>query len=161
MKIIFLDVDGVLVTPRSHRASPGQEKNQGGLMGYFDPIAIGLLRRLCEITGAKVVLTSAWRYNYGPMEIQTLFLNLGFPKHHWHPMTFVPDIRGGAIRGEEVAAWLQENPGVVRYVLIDDSHDYLLDQLVNWVCPDNNEGFLLRDYEKALQILLTPEPPVA
>lgn len=62
MTVIFLDIDGVLCTPLSVRLNwlfrrPMERP-------FFDPIALGLLRRLVRRTGARVVLSSSWRYSF-------------------------------------------------------------------------------------------------
>lgn len=71
MKLIFLDVDGVLNSHRNILAFGGwpwpnieegsnAEKN-------LDPIAIGMLRAICEKTEAKIVLSSTWRLHVEPI----------------------------------------------------------------------------------------------
>lgn len=53
MKILFLDVDGVLNGHQKHRRSPYTKINRS---------CVGHLNRVLERTGCKIVLSSAWRY---------------------------------------------------------------------------------------------------
>lgn len=55
MKIIFLDIDGVL---------NGHARHPNGYCG-IDPACVYRLNRIVAETGAKVVVSSAWRYLIG------------------------------------------------------------------------------------------------
>lgn len=54
MKIIFLDIDGVLNSTKYDR-----ERKQND--GNIDITRLALLKRLVDSTNAKIVLTSTWR----------------------------------------------------------------------------------------------------
>ena len=59
-KVVFLDYDGTLNDVKyltSFHSKPGTHSGKDSL----DPKKISLLRNLCSMTGAKVVLTSSWR----------------------------------------------------------------------------------------------------
>ena len=56
-KIVFLDIDGVLCTPKSHPAFD----TRNGLIESWDLTAVQLIRRLCIDANAKIVVTSVWR----------------------------------------------------------------------------------------------------
>ena len=55
MKVIFLDIDGVLNCSKTH--------NPRNLPYVIDPKLLKRFERLLERTGAKVVLSSTWRYD--------------------------------------------------------------------------------------------------
>jgi HAD domain in Swiss Army Knife RNA repair proteins len=55
MKIIFLDIDGVL----NCKGTPNPRK----FPYIVDPKLLNRLQRLLERTGAEVVLSSTWRYD--------------------------------------------------------------------------------------------------
>ena len=59
-RLIMLDVPGVLYSDRS-ATRLGGTPNTGTLrdVRYFDPIALGYLRRLFGIAGARVVVSDA------------------------------------------------------------------------------------------------------
>jgi hypothetical protein len=76
--IIFLDIAGVLLTTRAL----GMQTNAGvrTLMETdpraaaqrvtFDQVGVGLLNRLCRVTGAKVVIASSWLYEIEEAKIR-------------------------------------------------------------------------------------------
>ena len=65
VSVIFLDFDGVLVTP----ASALRRSTSGGVS---DPDAVKALNVLVAETGALLVITSTWRLEYSPEELAEL-----------------------------------------------------------------------------------------
>lgn len=63
MKAIFLDIDGVLNSDRSFLAYNTIEGNTyyDNLFAHIDPIAVGLLNRLIDKSGAKNVFSTSHR----------------------------------------------------------------------------------------------------
>ena len=60
MKIVFLDIDGVLKTKQGLRRAYARH---GKLIpDSWDEGAVRNLNKLTEEAGAKIVLTSTWRY---------------------------------------------------------------------------------------------------
>ena len=60
MRVVFLDIDGVLV----HDKTVGRGRGQRGMWYYteqIDPQCANRLADICQAAGAKVVLCSAWR----------------------------------------------------------------------------------------------------
>lgn len=111
MKVIFLDIDGVL----NCDATP----NPRDLPYVVDKKLLARLRKLLDRTKAKVVLTSSWRVD--PIGL--------FAARYWKVpfMDVCPDMPDRP-RCEEICTWLKEHPKVTRYVVIDDDDDDL-DQL--------------------------------
>ena len=57
MKIIFLDIDGVLCTSRSHLAKHGK-----GIMDEWDDVGALAIYRACKFgENVKIVVSSTWR----------------------------------------------------------------------------------------------------
>lgn len=110
MKVIFLDIDGVL----NCKKTPNPRK----LPYVVDKKLLARLRRLLDRTGAKVVLSSSWRID--PVGL--------FAAEYWGvPFIDVcPDMPKSA-RCKEVLAWLSKHPKVTRYAIIDDEDDGLDD----------------------------------
>lgn len=118
MKIIFLDIDGVL--------NSSQYRDQLGMRYYsqiIDRRKMPLLKKIVEETGAEIVLSTSWRKFWNPGENQDdpvgqcicdLFRESGL----W--------IRGktpvleNAGRGDEIQTWLNRNPCIDGYVILDD-----------------------------------------
>lgn len=108
MKVIFLDIDGVLNSDRT--------PNPRNFPYIVDPKPLGRLKKLIARTGAKVVLTSTWRLDP---------VGLLAAKHFGVPfMDVSPDMPKKA-RSEEVRCWLSDHPKVSRYAVIDDEDDEL------------------------------------
>ena len=71
MRLVFLDVDGVLNTDRGVNLEyPAGEAPDGVIPDPRDPTFVPLdrapvenLQRLCQSTGADIVLTTSWRLN--------------------------------------------------------------------------------------------------
>src|SRR5690606_20696318 len=118
VKVIFLDIDGVLNSTRSSAALggmpwPGLKKERDWQL--FDPVAVGLLRRACEKTGAVCVLSSSWRALLDDFGLQDLAQRLGVKIIGRTRTT-----QGGEIRGKQIADWLEAHPEVDAYAILDD-----------------------------------------
>jgi hypothetical protein len=108
MKVIFLDIDGVL--------NSANTPNPRKFPYIVDPKLLKRFKRLLQRTGAKVVLSSTWRYD--PAGI--------FSAKHWGIpfIDVIPDMPKRP-RRDEVLAWLKAHPKVKRFVVIDDEDDEL------------------------------------
>jgi phosphoglycolate phosphatase-like HAD superfamily hydrolase len=106
MKIVFLDFDGVLITPKSaYRRTCSAE-------------AIAALNHLIEAAGAAVVVTSTWRLEYSEAELTELLRSWGM---RGQVLGVSPE---GRSRAEEIQAWMdgQAQP-VSDFVILDDMSD--------------------------------------
>ena len=145
-KIIFLDIDGVLNSVRSCAALRGYPWSfEAEQMGLFDEVALRLMRRAIEETGAKVVVSSTWRIR---RTIGELAAGLDMPVVGKTPRNNDERRRGG-----EIKDWLTDHPEVTAYAIVDDDSDMLEEQHPFFVHTDGKEGFLFRDYEKLMAIL--------
>ena len=142
MKLIFLDVDGVLNSIESMivNADSGSE---------LCPIRCGLVARLIRETGAKVVVSSSWRTG-NLANTRALLDKAGAGRIVSNIIGETPQGFDGH-RGSQIAAWLKEHPGVASYVILDDDSDMLPDQ--PFVHTSMACGFGLDDYLDALTIL--------
>jgi hypothetical protein len=108
MKIIFLDIDGVL----NCKETPNPRK----FPFMVDRTLLQRLHRLLEMTDAKVVLTSNWRYDPA---------GLFSARHYGVPfIDTTPDLPGEA-RCTAILEWLRCHPDVERFIVIDDEDDEL------------------------------------
>lgn len=108
MKVIFLDIDGVLNSKKT--------PNPRELPYIVDKKLLSRLNKLLERTGAKVVLSSTWRID--PVGL--------LAAKHWG-VPFIgccPDMPESP-RRKEILSWLAKHPKVTRYVVIDDEDDEL------------------------------------
>ena len=144
MKIIFLDFDGVL----SHYKS---EYN-------IDPEKIELLLKIVEETGAKIVISSSWRYNTFELTKEKLG-NLSFFEHVIDVtprLTYICDGEYYNVpRGEEIDRWLKKHKDEIEnYVILDDEvNDMLFYQKGHIVKTDIYKGLEIKHVKRAIKIL--------
>lgn len=144
--VIFLDIDGVLVTSRSHVAFGGI----GALKRAFDPVGVGLVKKLCEEADAKIVICSQWR-SMGWTALAAAMLWNGLPIDLFHNDPFTPKLALG--RRPEIALWLDLHPPVDKYVIIDDGMQGVTDVQPDVVMPPFDDGIRYEDYLKARKLL--------
>lgn len=120
MKILFLDIDGVCNSAEYAKSKRNPKK--GGLLG-IDPLAANRVKKIIEATGCHVVLSSTWRLDTNS-RVQVANEVCAF-------IDVTPYMPRG-IRGAEINAWLDKNPQVQRYAILDDDKDMLPDQLPNF-----------------------------
>ena len=108
MKVIFLDIDGVLNC--DHTANPRK------FPYVVDKRLLARFKKLLSRTGAKVVLSSSWRLDP---------VGLLAAKHWGVPFIDVAPDMPKKTRRDEVVTWLSKHPNVIRYTIIDDEDDEL------------------------------------
>lgn len=147
--IIFLDIDGVICNPETCIA-------EGEIAGYnyLDPISCRLVRRLCEEHNCRIVISSSWRKLYDQYALQGI-LGAACPSLGHYMYTDdrwkTPSLSG--CRGSEIKAWIDKYSSEFdNFVILDDDSDMepLMD---NFVHTDALQGFRLKDFIKACEIL--------
>lgn len=126
MNVIFLDIDGPLLSRRMWAASDNFTLLQAPVaqriaLLKFDPGSVGLISRACELAGAQLVLASNWRRTW-PGDLEALRQKLeheGLRHHVWHHNWKLPVIPVGN-KQSELEVWLDENGPVAKAVFIDD-----------------------------------------
>lgn len=149
MRVVFLDIDGVLNSFRSCIALRGyghlNTERRGKMTledAKLDPIALKLVQKLVKETDAKVVISSSWRIL--AKEISDFdFLDLPV-------IAFTENLAG--TRGQEIQRWLDENE-VSSYTILDDDNDMLQTQMDSFVKCKADYGFSMDEFEQAYQIL--------
>lgn len=114
MKIIFLDVDGVLNCPST----------KARINGYIgvEQDKISLVKQIVEATEAKIVLSSTWRLDIGIHEghVTYNYLVEELAKQGLGIFDITP-YRTDNERGLEIKEWLNRfGQEVERYIIIDD-----------------------------------------
>jgi hypothetical protein len=180
MKIIFLDIDGVLNSEKAYRNGEcnytkwnwenGTEDHHQSFCSWSKE----LLNNLIDETGAKIVISSTWRSS-----------GIEFMRKVWElegmsgeiigiTPSFRGDINGYTIpRGCEIDYYLEhdlkfnhinwdkdtqqqymDRSGIENYIIIDDDGDMLYGQRNHFVhvlpSPRNKEGFNQKYYKEAL-----------
>lgn len=165
MKLIFLDIDGVLNSDSYMKTD--EYKNEVydcGVTDYksydvvlkahhthLDPKAILLINQLVDQTDAKIVLSSSWRFRYSTDEMNAMLEKRGAT---FKLIGATPKISlFGSKRGDEVAEFLsklEEQPE--SFVIIDDI-DQFPKLRKHFVCCPEYTGFKPKQLYKALRIL--------
>lgn len=164
MKVIFLDVDGVLNSAKTVMSDESLETD-----------LIQNLAAIVKATNAKIILTSSWRMSPSALSHlmdalmwfdlsisgctqegvdikdfeHTRFEGIAPTKRYLSPNTFTYD------RGAEIAMWLlQHDFDVEKFVILDDSAD----DIINWFSKEFVEinftkGLTKEDAAKAIKLL--------
>lgn len=150
MKVIFLDIDGVInVKYYGH-------DNYGS---YFNHLQVNNLRYIIENTGAKIVISSSWKFS-GLNVMKSMWEDRKLPGEVIDITPFEADlINTGKFqfydevsRGDEIQWWI-DTYKPENYVIIDDVEDFLEGQLNNFVKTKENVGLTKQLAEEAIKIL--------
>ena len=162
MKVIFLDVDGVLNTQFS-------KSRCGGFIG-IDDSKVKLLKEIVEATGAKIILSSSWRYGWERDEESCDQLAIYMNKKLANRLLHILDKTKKYVksddknikycdRGSEIKEWLSRHPNVDKWVVLDDDifDDYeregIMPHLVKTSFYDDLGGLQRWSVDSAIKIL--------
>ena len=145
--VIFLDIDGVLNSQRSCAALGGFPYPLSPQNWHlFDPVAVGLLRRVVQKTGAVCVLSSSWRGLLDDLE--PLASTIGVPIIDKTRSTV-----GRERRGDQIRDWLGANPEVAVWAILDDDRDMLDDQKDRFIHVGFRDGLSYQDHLDLILLL--------
>lgn len=146
MKVIFLDVDGVL------NAYSTNVCTKSGVQFVEDNL-IEKLKRIIDKTGVNVVLSSDWRYdrNYEEFNGDYLELKNKLAEYGIAFYGFTPEIYHEN-RGVEVDAYLKKHPEIDKFVILDDRCD-LAPHKHRLVRTDPKIGLSDENVEEAIWLL--------
>lgn len=121
MKVLFVDIDGVLVTLASFKSY-----RKSGSNAQADPACVEQLNLIVGKTGASIVLSSTWRM-FGRPYMDQKFTEWGVAATI---MDFTPiiqtqdgDLTLSCSRGREIQTWLNNHPDVQSFAIVDDDDD--------------------------------------
>lgn len=152
MKIIFLDIDGVLnhnnwyISEQYSKLQPNDELD-------IDPLCVERINKLCSETNSKIVISSDWRINYyykDRLELAGLKNIIGHT-----PITSFETL-GTTYhfsRGEEIQIYLEHHLNIDKYVILDDREDFTEEQKQFFIKINPNIGLIDEDCELAKNIL--------
>jgi hypothetical protein len=141
MKIIFLDLDGVICTSACYGVGKGNKWDAY----MFDPKCVAVLNFILQETGAEIILSSDWRHQYTLQEMREIFAHNFVLKG---PIGFTPssktytgmNLEGG--RADEIEMWIKMHAwkGDIKWVAVDDLNmdERLFPNFV--LCPREAEG---------------------
>lgn len=163
MKVIFLDIDGVLNSfekhadlTMPHNAWNPETMNAFGIkLEVFDE-QIERVNRITAETGAKLVLSSSWRIGYLAdwADVVIHLHNSGLKGFIVGRTPHRDDLN---TRGQEIVAWFKDHPSekIESFIILDD--DNRMDPVMNrLVQTDHQVGIQDNDVEKAIAMLNQP-----
>ncbi len=104
MKVIFVDVDGVLNSDDFIDSVKGKQD--------IDIKTVLLLKRAIEETGAKIVMDTSFRYTQSFLKVQEMLLQNGIM---FDKTPFIDNERG-----KEIKQYLSKHKDIEDYILLDD-----------------------------------------
>lgn len=119
MKVIFLDVDGVL---NSYTFATEMLDAEGVSIynkDILDDRCLACLKQIVQRTGAEIVLSSTWRKTADSRSNLTSQLEkYGLSIHSDTPIT-------NGSRGDDISAWFDQHRGIPieAYIVLDDNSD--------------------------------------
>ncbi len=146
MKIIFIDIDGVLNSEFYYRNVDRSVKD----WARFDPKVVDLIKNLVDEFSAKIVISSTWRFGAvkqlnGELKKSGM---IKFLHKDWKtPQLYPPH------RGKEIQSWLTEHPVIVEYVILDDDDSILEEQNSRFVKTELSSGMQKEHFIRAREIL--------
>ena len=163
MKVLFLDIDGVLNTKywytQVNRNTPKDK------YGYaFDPNAVANLKRIVEESGADIVISSSWKC-MGLSQMEDMWRDRNLPgriigitpnsvSDEMLLNADIDSIELFHIRGEEIKEWLMKHAKrVSSYAIIDDMDNMLPEQQSHFVQTNPEVGITEGDADTIITIL--------
>ena len=146
MKVIFLDVDGVLNTVFTIRTTHG--------FTFVDTRKVLRLRNIVERTGAQLVLSSTWRLADTPInKICYDILKAEFERVRCPVWIDCTPYFPGRKRQVEIYSWLQIHSEVEEFVILDDLAEELWWYKDHLVHTSKFDGLNKERAELAIQML--------
>lgn len=158
MKVLFLDVDGVLNSNR--------RRLEIGSGEYLDEEKVKLLSAIVRQTGAAVVLHSGWRFWFNealePVRREAVNLSSLLAKYGVRIYDKTPDFSNEPIRkakkfslvkADEILSWLENHSGVENYIVLDDLDLHNERLARRQIQTDSADGLTKGDVSRAVQML--------
>ena len=135
MKILFLDIDGVLNSREYDR------RRDMNMQTNIDQSRLPLVKEIIDKTGAKIVLISTQRSHWDRDESlcdeDGIYINSMFSKYGLSIYDKTPDLGLLSKRKDEVKAWLAEHAGEVENFVILDDYRFGWDDLSDFYIHTN------------------------
>jgi hypothetical protein len=156
MKVVFLDIEGVLVNRNSLKVASGM-RSRG------DAPCVAALNRITSTTGAYIVVSSTWRLS-GADRCRKYLTDWGVtalvlgitPDGSQDPNDDTKWLQ--VERGVEIEDYLRMHPSIDSFVILDDDSDmaHLKDRLVK---TEFEIGLTEADADQAIALITEQETP--
>lgn len=154
MKVIFLDIDGVLNSRKYDRTRDINKQ------GDIDETRIPLVKKIVDSTGAKIVLSSTWRYHWNVdsslCDVDGKYINRVFAQFGLTIYDKTPDLGIMASRREEINEWLKATDEKIDSFVIIDDYMFGWEELSEYFVrtePQFRLGLEEEHVKKAIEIL--------
>lgn len=161
MKVIFLDIDGVLNCATSKSSCIDDD---GRVIKGIDSDKVKRLAKIVEATGAQIVLSSDWKDGWSKYYTSPKPSHAKYLDNHLYkkgkltikdktPITY----KGTWFRGEEIITYLKTHRDIENYVILDDTFydDFANKEIEEHLVLTNREvGLTDGDVKNAIKILL-------
>ena len=141
MKVIFLDIDGVL-SGLEYQMSAKENPP------LIDVTRLEILKEIIDRSGARVILSSSWKKAWTKnCDFDCVFQNAGIEIYDTTPVL--------GKKKDEISAWLNTHPETEAFVILDDA-DGGWDELLPGVIitdPVNEDGLEKKHIPLALKML--------
>lgn len=158
MRVVFLDVDGVLNSDRYFEEFPWPEGASWWSAAAIDPCAVARVNTIVSRADARVVLSSSWRKRASRDELCALLRSRGLERSllSLTPSLYRTPDGARLTRGDEVLSWLATSLAagttVDAYVILEDEEE-LGELEARCVRTDSRVGLTDADVERALTML--------
>lgn len=152
MKVIFLDIDGVLVNRASFQLP--RTPSDRGSVSTAHPDCVAALNKIVKATGAQIVISSVWRLFLWP--------DIRGVSEAWGLVGTIrdrtPDLNS-VERGVEIQAWISDferkREALESFVILDDDGDmvHLKHRLIQ---TSFEQGLTVEEADRAIMLLLSP-----
>ena len=131
MKVIFLDIDGVICVVGCNMDEARKLVRCDATRKLYETLnkdCIAALNEIVNRSGAKVVISSSWRRFDSLRTLKRKFKEAGFIGMIIDVTPVTTSCNGGTYcyRGNEIQMWLNEHPEVEKFVIIDDETSDML-----------------------------------
>ena len=171
MKIIFLDIDGVLNHPGTYACDAPWRHEPGEVFPIpVAPECVARLNRLVAETGARIVISSSWRLFAGWQDLGPALARHGLVGEvvgetpdlindaawleAWRSREGAPFTYERLERGWEIAEWLAQHTEVTSFAILDDGSD-MADLRSHLILVNPTVGLDDPDVERAKYLLDT------
>lgn len=164
MKLIFLDVDGVLNSEEylvkehdrlGHETYVRTYLKQGGIP--FTPSCLSFLRYIIDKTNALICVSSTWRLS----EDQKERLNIALGAYSDNIIGYTPYLGAEKARGLEIKQFIDKLKEIKcpleNYIILDDDDDMLEEQMEHFIKIDFKTGLTMADAIESVEKLNSKE----
>jgi len=163
MRILFLDIDGVLVPGGFLRGCAAMAGKLGQPVDrdLLDPYKVHLLNGLKDVPGINLVISSTWR-KHDNMPAAIMCQEIELPLHPdwtttWDVPLREPGQERALVRGWQIAEWLSRHPETEGYAILDDDiADMLPCQTPHIVRTSYEEGLVPSQVAALRKALMLP-----